>query len=173
MQKNLDSQTAIGRGYVDGNSSALTTGSTDKLGMVYGETTGKKSVKVFGIEDFWGNVWEWVDGVGTDSSYNLQVSTENFNDNRSGYKVINNSISSNTSGYMSSSLGDVESGFVPREVTGSATTYYADSTYLYSDKIARFGGDWNYASNAGAFCLRVSHAPSAVSASFSARLSFS
>ena len=34
--KNLDSQTAIGRGYVDDNRSALATGSTDKLGMVYG-----------------------------------------------------------------------------------------------------------------------------------------
>lgn len=171
--KNLDSQTAIGRGYVDGNSSALTTGSTDKLSMVYGETTGKKSVKVFGIEDFWGNVWEWVDGAGTDSSYNLQVSTENFNDNRSGYKVINNSISSNTDGYTSSPLGGVETGFVPREVEGSTSTYYADQAYFRNDKISRFGGRWYDASTAGAFYLRVVDAPSSVNASFSARLSFS
>ncbi|HZK00945.1 MAG TPA: hypothetical protein VFC79_13090, partial [Tissierellaceae bacterium] len=52
--KNLDSQTALGRGYVDGNASAINTGGANTKGMFYGETTGKLQNKFCGIEDFYG-----------------------------------------------------------------------------------------------------------------------
>ena len=52
--RNLDSQTVIGRGFVDGNSAATNTGNTNKRGMDWGETTGKQQMKLFGLEDFWG-----------------------------------------------------------------------------------------------------------------------
>jgi len=37
--------------------------------MNYGSTsTSNLHVKLFGIEDFWGNIWEWVDGMTTDGT---------------------------------------------------------------------------------------------------------
>lgn len=52
MFKNRDSQTALGRGYVDGNSESIATGGTNAKGMFYGEATGKQQIKFCGIEDF-------------------------------------------------------------------------------------------------------------------------
>ena len=56
MFKSRDSQTALGRGYVDGNAAAINTGGTNAKGMFYGETTGKLQNKFCGIEDFYGNL---------------------------------------------------------------------------------------------------------------------
>ena len=58
-----DSQTMIGRGYVDGNSAKINTGGTMQYGnSTFGETTGKQQMSYRGIEDFWGNVYNWIDG---------------------------------------------------------------------------------------------------------------
>lgn len=173
--KNLDSQTAIGRGYVDGNSSALATGSTDKLGMVYGETTGKKPVKVFGIEDFWGNVTEWIDGLVTSDDRDILITKDNsdYNDAGNGYQQYGKCFSK--SGYLDKVVGDNNNGFLPETTSGSSSTYYADNTYQDSSggRVARVGGGWNYASVAGAFYLEVTSTPSISHPILSARLSFS
>lgn len=54
--KNRDSQTALGRGYVDGNSGKTNTGGTNQKGLFYGENTGKLQNKFCGIEDIWGEL---------------------------------------------------------------------------------------------------------------------
>lgn len=59
-------QSKIGRGYCDGNSAALKTGSCNSVANLTGRpagTDGKVDVIWRGIEGFWGNVWEWVDGL--------------------------------------------------------------------------------------------------------------
>jgi len=67
-----DSQTMIGRGFVDGNNKAIPTGGTlDKGNSTFGETTGKVQMSYRGIEDLWGNVYNWVDGLYSDGSYNI------------------------------------------------------------------------------------------------------
>ena len=43
--KKRDSQTALGRGYVDGNSAYANTGGTNTKGFMFGETTGKQQMK--------------------------------------------------------------------------------------------------------------------------------
>jgi hypothetical protein len=53
--------------------------STAALGMCFGDTTVQtKHMRVFGIEDFWGNINEWVDGLTTDASRNLLISWNSF-----------------------------------------------------------------------------------------------
>lgn len=168
--KSLDSQTALGRGYVDGNGSATTTGNTNVKGMYFGETTGKQQMKFAGIEDFWGNCFYWVDGLFNDSSRNILIGTENFNDTGAGYVNYGQGSTANLGGYTSDVQGGTETGFIVKATAGSATTYFADYGYLGAGYLPRFGGSWTAASDAGAFDLRVDFSASNAVSSLAARL---
>lgn len=169
--KNLDSQSALGQGYVSG-SAAQTTGATNGKGMDYGETSKTSRMKLFGLEDFWGNIWEWIDGVVTDSTRNILTATDNFNDTGSGYKNQGQGATSNIGNYMSKPQGTTETGFLAKEVSGSASTYFCDYAYLSASCVALFGGDWYDDSHAGAFLLYVYNASSSSSAYVAARLMY-
>lgn len=171
--KNLDSQTAVGYGYANSNSASISTGGTNAKGMDYGESTGKLQMKLFGLEDFWGNVNEFIDGIFSDSSRNILTATENFNNTGSGYTNQGSSgFSSDTYGYMSKVQGTSEKGFVLKEASGSATTYYCDYGSVYASRLACFGGSWSSGASAGAFCLDVTRSASDSYSSVSARLMY-
>jgi len=158
--KNLDSQTALGRGYVDGNSAATNTGGTNAKGMFFGETTGKQQMKFLGIEDFWGNLRWWIDGLYSDDNRNIKTAFQNFNDTGSGYTDRGQGATSNIGNYMSKPQGTSQTGFIAKEVSGSASTYFCDYAALNASRLPYFGGYWNSGSNAGAFYLHVSHSAS-------------
>lgn len=171
--KNLDSQTAVGRGYVDGNSASIATGNTNAKGMDWGETTGKYQMKLFGLEDFWGNVYEFIDGIYSDASRNICTATDGFNDTGSGYTNQGSSgFASDTYGYMTKVQGTSEMGFVLKAIGGSETTHCCDYANVYASRLAFFGGSWNNASSAGAFRLSVNLSASDSDSSLSARLMF-
>ena len=169
--KNLDSQSAIGQGYV-GGSAAANTGATNTMGMDYGTISTTTQMKLFGLEDFWGNIWEWIDGIVTDSTRNILTATDSFNDSGSGYKNQGQGATSNIGNYMSKPQGTTETGFVAKEVNGSQSTYFCDYAFLCASCVAYFGGDWSSSANAGAFRLYVKAAASYSSASVAARLMF-
>ena len=130
-------------------------------------------MKLFGLEDFWGNVYEFIDGIFSDSSRNILTATENFNDTGSGYTNQGSSgFSSDTGGWMSKVQGTSEKGFVLKEASGSETTYYSDYAYVYSSRLACFGGNWGDGASAGAFLLYVSLSASDSSSNVSARLMY-
>ena len=171
--KNMDSQTALGRGYVDGNSSYIATGGTNAKGMNFGETSGTLQMKLFGLEDFWGNRRQWIDGLYCNASYQILTAFQNFNDTGSGYTNRGSAgISSNISGYMSKIQGTTETGFVAKECSGSETTHWADSTYLYAGCLPVFGGSRSDGSGAGAFCLPVADSAHTASENIGARLMY-
>lgn len=171
--KNRNSQSALGRGYVDSNSAVTSTGGTNALGWCYGETTGKKQMKLFGIEDFWGNLFWWIDGIYSDASRNILTATpHNFNDTGSGYTNNGQGATSNVSGWLSDVQGTSATGFVAKASSGSATTYWCDYGYLYASCCASFGGHWTYGDSAGAFQLDVSYAASYAYSGLGARLMY-
>lgn len=170
--KNLDSQSAVGRGYVDGNSAAINTGGTNTKGMDYGETTGKLQMKLFGLEDFWGNIYEFIDGIFSDASRNILTATDGFNDTGSGYYNNGQGATADIGNYMSKPQGGTKTGFIAKEVSGSDSTYFCDSPYLYASRLAYFGGSWSHASNAGAFRLSVYPSGSYSSVYLGARLMY-
>ena len=170
--KNLDSQSALGRGYVDGNSAATNTGGTNQKGMFFGETTGKQQMKFLGIEDFWGNLRWWIDGLFSDSNRNIKTAFQNFNDTGSGYTDRGQGATSDIGNYMSKPQGTSQTGFIAKEVSGSASTYFCDYTYLYASLLPTFGGNWYDASHAGAFYLLVIHAASTSHSSLGGRLMY-
>lgn len=170
MFKSRDSQTSLGRGYVDGNASAIATGGTNAKGMFYGETTGTQQNKFCGIEDFWGNLYYWIDGFYSDANYNLLIGTQNFNDTGSGYANYGQGATANLSGYISDVQGETETGFVIKASAGSTSTYYADNGALYASQLPAFGGLWANTDAAGAFRLNVTSSASSSDSAIGARL---
>mgnify|MGYP001269108137 CR=1 FL=1 len=168
--KSTDSQTALGRGYVDENSGATTTGKTNEKGFMYGETTGKQQMKFLGIEDFWGNLLQWIDGLVSDSAYDLLIGNSNFNDTGSGYTRYPSGISAETAGYVDKVQGGNEKGFIIKTKNGSETTHYADYGTLYSSRVANFGGSYSDGSHSGFAYLRLSSSASHAAAIIGARL---
>ena len=169
--KNLDSQTALGQGYTSG-SAAQSTGATNTAGMCYGSTSTTSRIKLFGIEDFWGNVWEWIDGVFSNSARNILTATDGFNDTGAGYTDQGQGATADIGNYMSKPQGTTKRGFIAKEVSGSETTYFCDSAGLYASRVAAFGGSLIDASNAGAFRLSVDDSADGSYADVAARLMY-
>ena len=168
--KSRDSQTALGRGFVDGNSAGVATGGTITKGVDFGETLGKQQMKFLNIEDFWGNYYYWLDGLVTDSSYNLLYSNDNFNDSGTGYEKFTTGLSTSIAGYIDDVWGNTETGFIIKSKNGSATTHFCDSGNLSSGLVAYFGGDWNEGSNPGFARLQLDNSASSAGSPFAARL---
>lgn len=168
-----NSQLIVGQGYV-GGSSVTKTGGTDGKGDTYGTQTKTDQVILFGLEDFWGNIWEWIDGLATDASYNILTNTDNFQDDGkgSGYVSTSSGLSSDTGGYMKDVQGTNDTGFVFKTSGGSATTYFCDGGALYDACVALFGGYCSYGDYAGVCYLLVDTAASGSHASVGGRVMF-
>ena len=174
MGKNRDSQTQLGRGFVNSNNtSAISTGNTNTKGMFYGENTGELQNKFCGIEDFYGNQFLFIDGMYSDASWNMMISKQStFNDTGSGYVNHGIGANSNLSGYIVRVQGGTETGFIIKTSSGSVTTHYSDYGDLYGGYLPAFGSAWAAAADAGAFYLRVHHAASYSGADYGAALCF-
>ncbi len=154
--KNLNSQQALGQGVCNA-SNKVNTGGTNTKGMIYGETSGKQQVCFLGIEDFYGNVWQRVDGMYCDGSYNTKVTPDNktFNDSASGFKNVGKLTSSYLGGKISKIAHTNEGGYFPKECNASDTTYYCDYGSVLPEAFGFFGGSWNDGASVGAFYLDV------------------
>ena len=181
----LNSQASVGMGYVNSShSSGVSTGGTNAYGFnseVIKSTNPSymtdqnHQVKCLGIEDFWGNYWEFVDGLVSGTAREILTCdiAKNFVTNGSGYKNNGNGgVSADLGDYMSIPQGGNKAGFVPKTVSGSDSTYFCDSAYLKVSCLASFGGYWANAGVAGAFRLLISDAFSFSSARVSCRLMY-
>jgi len=162
--KNIDSQTTIGRGYIkSSNTEAIKTGGTENWGMdceLIKQTNQsymtdmEHHVKLFGIEDFWGNVQEWIDGVYLNETCNILTTTNNFNSTGSGYTTSGSSgLTDSTSGYVSKIQGTSANGFIAKEMNGSVTTHFCDKNSIASDACIAFGGYWKSVNQTGIFYI--------------------
>lgn len=169
--KNLNSQSALGMG-VCSLSYKLNTGATFDTDWMYGTQNKRKQIVFLGMEDFYGNIWQFIDGIFIDESYNILITPDNktFNDNGSGYKNIGTV--EYTSGNISKVLHTNEGGFLPIEGRGSTTTHYADSVTINNNSMARFGGDWAGDLKNGAFSINISCKPNTQTTFIGSRLCY-
>lgn len=183
--KNLNSQSTVSIGYVLSTYvSPIATGGTEAYGMdceIIKSTnpsfiTGQNHhVKLFGIEDFWGNAWEWVDGLVSDSSRNILTANSDFNDSGSGYTNNGNGGVTSDIGrsYLSKPQGSTKAGFVAKAVGGSASTYFCDFAYLYASSAAIFGGGhWDDVTAPGIFRIQLSNNAAQPDAGITSRLMY-
>ena len=173
-----NAQTKIGRGYVDGNSSKHNTGGCNDVANLTGRASGTDGTTQMiyrGIEDFYGNIYDWVDGVNANGqSLYVCLNPDNYADDTStNYTQLSYNLGT-TNGEFIKTLGmDTSNGWamLPDTTGGSDSTYYPDKMWFSSGwRVARFGGAWNGASNAGAFCWLLSDSSSATGSGFGSRL---
>jgi len=195
MFKSLDSQTKIGAGVVKGTSSTYTTtGSTKDKGMFYAicndgsSSSATTPIKVFGIENLWGNKYKWINGLVVPQSasggtvkyklcdYTTDGSTATaYTTSGTGYKTLETFTTG--VGFFPNKMTLNSDGLFPSATnqSGSNSTYYCDKTYYYSsgsyDYVARFGGDYDNGLNAGLFCVGVRYQLSHSNAYYGASLS--
>jgi len=176
--KGQNAQVAVGRGFVDVNNSAIygNTGSTNDKGMDWGESTGKFPMKLFGLEDFYGNIYEFIDGIYSNSNRSLLAADGNYNNTGSGYTTISSATaSSNWSGYMRYPVGTNAGGFAPLVTNtnkGDENTYFCDFANVSADRLAGFGGKWSNGDHVGVFLLSATRSTSNAAADYGARLMF-
>jgi hypothetical protein len=171
VYKNLNGQSALGYGRASGNSSAVSSGTLNSNTFCYGTTSTSTAIKFLGIENMWGNVYQWLDGFYCDSSRNATVAWKSFSDTGSGYiDGGSTGFTSNTGNYISSVLGTNNGGFFPNGLSGSSTTYFCDYGFVCASYCAYVGGNWNHGDTAGPFCFYAYDASSASSSNLGARL---
>ena len=172
--KSLDSRAALGKGYTEADSYAPT-GNTDKGGLYFGNQDGERQVKCHGIEDLWGNIFEWVDGFVTTDK--IKIADGNFNDNGDGYEIAAD-LPNTVCGVITDIHGDNKLGFVPKEADDdlcAGEAYYCNYGSTWSDgtiNLPYFGGDRSIGASAGAFCFYCGFLASRAGALVGARLCF-
>ena len=173
-----DSQSKIGRGYVDSNSSAINSGGTDSMTYHTGRasgTDGKTAVQYRHIENPWGNIFEWIDGVNFSAGTVYVCTTpENYADDTStNYTNVGTKVQSD--GYIKA-LGmssNMPWAFFPSEVGGSETTYIPDyADYGSGWRVLRVGGYWDNGGLAGLFYFSAGNSSSVSYSNVGARLLF-
>jgi hypothetical protein len=176
---NWDAQAKVGRGYCDSNSSAISSGGTDSMVYHTGKasgTNGKTAVQYRHIENPWGNVFQWVDGINFagDIVYACTDPNKYADDTLAGYTNIGTRAAS--SGCISA-LGMSTTApwtIYPTAVGGSYTTYVPDWSWAIAGWLVLFvGGNWSGGSGAGLFCFHGGSSSSSLYGYVGARLLFS
>lgn len=169
----MDSQTALGQGYT-GASAVRTTGGTAASGSASsGSTSATVQVSYRGVEDIWGNLYYWLDGLYSNASRQLLIGNRAFNDTGSGYsKTITSGVASDSGGYMSDIVADQDAGFVGKTFSGSSTTGLYDYGILSAGSLPVAGGDWSDGADAGVFQLAVNFSASDSYSAVGARLAY-
>lgn len=175
----FDMQKAIGNGNTNQTSSAANiqyTGATVSLGNASGAVTNANGIQIVsyrGEENFWGNIWTWVDGMNEENPDpfeegqvgTLYVADHGFADNSKASPYKNTGIHPiQGSGYVSAFGYSEEFDwlFIAVEYSGNSTLPVGDYAWNQNPgwRVARLGGCCNGRAGAGAFCWSLDDAAS-------------
>lgn len=168
-----DTQSKIGRGYVDSNNSAINSGETDSMTYHTGRgagNDGSTAVQYRWIENLWGNVFQWVDGFNASgtTAYYCTDPAKYADDTTTGYTQIG-TLPAN--GWIKDLTVTDNGLLIPKAVGGSETTFipdYADSSSGW--RVLNVGGYWVSGSDAGLLRFDADDTSSYSDSSISARL---
>lgn len=179
MFKSTDLQATAGYG-VCSASAAIAPGSMNTKGLFWGAGNKTSGVKVFGMENWWGNIFRRIAGwciSGGTQKVKLTRGTKDgttvgdYNFDGNGYKTISG-VNLTRSGYISK-MKTESFGRFPMEANGSTTTFEADQVWADSGNgyYAYVGGGWNFDLYCGPFCAYLYNGPSDANADIGAALS--
>ena len=125
----------IGKGNINASSVINTGGTNVYTNATYGETTGYYQMKLFWVEDWTGNLAEFILWCFTDASRNLYVALHSFNTNKStsdtNYKNVWTWATTGGSSCISSIFWNNKAMFLPNAFVNNNNynTYYCQCSY--------------------------------------------
>lgn len=172
MAKTTECQTAFGYGRCKTtNRDAISNGTMNTRGMFWGDDDQTSGVKVFGMENWWGNLWRRTAGYVND--YGVQVvkltrgtkdgsTAADYNTDGTGYIEIVGATPTGTSGGYIKTMKTEAFGRLPVDASGSSSTFEADGLWFNNSQVnyALFGGCWANGLMVGPFCAYMSIAAS-------------
>lgn len=183
MGKSTDTQTVFGAGRCKSeNTSAIGQGTMNTRGLFWGSTNQTDGVKVFGMENWWGNQLRrtsgWINASGTQKvkitrgTHDGSTATD-YNTDGANYLTVGNATPIGTSGGYISVLQNLSWGRIPYGASGTSSTNEADGLWFDNaqSNYAFCGGDWSDALLGGAFAVHLDLAPSDATTYFGAALS--
>ena len=170
-------QTAIGQGNVS-SGAKINTGATDSMTYHTGRaagTDGQTAVQYRNIENPWGNVREWRDGIiFSDTNICTYNNPANFSDAYNGTgAVVRSNKRAASSGWIKAWGHDTNdpSFIYPSEIGGSETTFVPDYCYYNTGvRALNVGGNYGNGTNAGPFYLNGNNTPANTNANLGSRL---
>lgn len=155
-----DYQTTFGYGYYTGGSSSspnyLPTGYGSAKGRFYGSKANRDVVKVFHIENWWGNLWERIAGLINKNGKIVVKMTPSYNTDGTGY-TDTGLVPAGTSGGYIDKTSMTEYGRIGYSASGSQTTYTCDGLYYNNSQVdyALVGGDCSDGFLDGGSCVHL------------------
>lgn len=169
MSKSIDSQGRFGQGRSTGYDSAdtvtygkLQSGTLIKKGKFHGYSATTKEVKVFGIEGFWANRWDRLQGMLLVNNVWKIKMTPPYNFTGTDFVTLSNAEVPSGNGYLSK-VQTSEYGSIPASIAnGSSTKYFKDYFYKTATdtRVAVRGGNCGSGGGAGFRCVYVNNAAS-------------
>lgn len=162
MGKNTNTQEVFGEGFTTGGSltNIKPTGTLNDKGMFYGLSDTSTPVKVFGMENYWGQINRRIAGWTLNEHEHYIKMTygqedgstvDGFNIDGTGY--VATGVTSNLSGYIAKMNASKYGMLIEGNTTATATTHYCDTGYTNNNgvRFACVGGGSAHGSACGAF----------------------
>lgn len=176
VTKSLDIKTTIGLGVSDldytGDNRAIKSGTMNTKGLFFGNNTGTDGVKVFGIENFIGNLAEFTEGLVRLQDALYCKTTYPYNDTASGYKLIGNYPPEGSGWVKSVILSNTL--FIPSEYEASSNNYFSSYVYMPEDNtlnyVCALGGSYYMNQSCGHLCMDFRYEAETVSQTTGSRI---
>jgi hypothetical protein len=162
---------------IAGKSNSLGNASTDSTSGASSASRDTAFMSYRGIENFYGNCYNWVDGynIGIVAARDNFVSNNDahFADNTSTNYIKIGTTNPTANGFVSN-IQDIAGAFIPSSSTGGSSSTFITDNYFQStgNRVARFGGLATDGSLAGAFLWNLGDSSSFSSRNGGCRLSF-
>ncbi len=170
ISKSTYSQEKFGAGntasYISAsNTGVVSTGSLDKKGLFWGSNENKAGVKIFGIENLWGNIWKSCNGIiFNDGSIKVKMTygtgdgstARGYNFEGTGYIDTAVDLPYLLNGNYIKKMHFSAFGLIPKEGGGSSTTYYTDAMWTNKSGVTDncdIGGNTYFGDIGGIFCV--------------------
>ncbi len=165
-----DSQTKLGLGYIDkSNTAPVESGGCDRLEMKSGtlNNDGKHSMIYRGIEDIYGNIWQFVDGINIqdNQAYVCYDPSQYTVDTYDGCYQQLGYVNANTEGYIKKLGYDFKNSLISLPI-GIGESNSTNSTNYYwpggveQSKIIFVGGNWFSTSQTGLWSVYMNRTTS-------------
>ncbi len=179
ITKDCNDQARLGNGNSD-NASYLNAGTLKDKGQFFGASNTTTAIKVFYIENYWGNYWQRMAGLVNDGGTIKVKLTPPYpipsgdTVSMTGFVSTGVTPSGTTGTHQTASKVGGDIGYVPTTAGGSATTYWACGLW-YNNALMRYalvGGTRTGVSRCGGRTVYLTHLPSVVATNIGSALSF-